>query len=111
MLGVLCIVCHYLFGSVCLKLHTCRGLITAWSDLSLGNCQGEVQGTHLTFVIQGDLSIKDTLGPAILSTVERLSTLQRWKMYYYIGKSTFGALERVLCREVISMVSFIGSVL
>ena len=28
-----------------------------------------------------------------------------------IGESTFGALERVLCREVISMVSFIGSVL
>ena len=32
-------------------------------------------------VLQWDLSIKDTLGPANLSTVERLSTLQRWKMY------------------------------
>ena len=28
-----------------------------------------------------------------------------------LGKSTFGALECVLCREVISMVFFIGSVL
>ena len=27
--------------------------------------------------LQGDLSIKDTLGPVNLSTVERLSTLQR----------------------------------
>ena len=41
-----------------------------------------------------------------LSTVERLSTLQRWKCISTIGKSTFGALESVLCREVISMVSF-----
>ena len=61
--------------------------------------------------IQGDLSVKDTLGLAILSTVERLSTLQRWKCISTIGKSTFGALERVLCREVISMVSIIGRVL
>ena len=30
-----------------------------------------------TYYIQWDLSIKDTLGPANLSTVERLSTLQR----------------------------------
>ena len=31
--------------------------------------------------LQWSLSIKDTLGPANLSTVERLSTLQRWKVY------------------------------
>ena len=31
--------------------------------------------------VQWDLSIKDTLGPANLSTVKRLSTFQRWKMY------------------------------
>ena len=33
--------------------------------------------------IQWDLFIKDTLGPANLSTVERLSTLQRWRMYQH----------------------------
>ena len=39
--------------------------------------------------IQGDLSIKDTLGPDILSTVEssRLSTLQTWKMHLHYGHS------------------------
>ena len=35
----------------------------------------------LLHVLQWDLFIKDTLGPANMSTVERLSTLQRWKMY------------------------------
>ena len=30
-----------------------------------------------SYVLQWDLSIKDTLGPANLSTVERLSTLQK----------------------------------
>ena len=33
------------------------------------------------YVEQWDLFIKDTLGPTNLSTVERVSTLQRWKMY------------------------------
>ena len=33
------------------------------------------------YEIQWDLFIKDTKGPANLSTVEKLSTLQRWKMY------------------------------
>ena len=58
--------------------------------------------------IQWNLFIKDTLGPANLSTVERLwlSTLQRWKCINTIGKFIFGASESVLCREVISMVSF-----
>ena len=60
---------------------------------------------------KGDLSIKDTLGPANLSTVERLSTLQRWKCISTIGKSTCSALECVLCMEVTSMMSFFGSVL
>ena len=55
-----------------------------------------------------DLFIKDTLWPANLSTVERLSTLQRWKCISTIGKSIFGALKSVLCREVVYMVSFIG---
>ena len=59
----------------------------------------------------GEPLYKGHIGPANLSTVERLSTLQRWKCISTIGKSTFGALECVLCREVISMVSFIGSVL
>ena len=69
---------------------------------------GYVLHTHL----QWNLSIKDTLGPGNLSTVERLSTLQRWKICVRtIGKSIFGALQSVLCREVISMVSFIGRVL
>ena len=54
---------------------------------------------------------KDTLGPANLFTVERLSTLQRWKCISTIGESICGALESVLCREVVYMVSFIGSVL
>ena len=32
---------------------------------------------RICMCVQWDLFIKDTLGPAILSTVERLSTLQR----------------------------------
>ena len=32
-------------------------------------------------ILQWNLFIKDTLGPVNSSTVERLSTLQRWKMY------------------------------
>ena len=32
-------------------------------------------------------------------------------MYLHYRKSIFGALEGVLCREVISIVSFIGRVL
>ena len=35
----------------------------------------------VVYNIQWGLFIKDTLGPANLSSVERLSTLQRWKMY------------------------------
>ena len=62
-------------------------------------------------LLQWDLFIKDTLGPADLSTVERLSTLQRWNVSALYGKSTFGALESVLCREVISIVSYIWSIL
>ena len=61
--------------------------------------------------IRWDLFIKDTLGPANLSTVERLFTLQMSKCISTIGKSIFGALESVLCREVVYMVSFIGRVL
>ena len=60
--------------------------------------------------IQWDLFIKDTLGPPNLSTVERLSTLQRWKCISTIRESIFGALESVLCREVVYMVSFIRRV-
>ena len=56
--------------------------------------------------IQWDLFIKDTLGPANLFTVERLSTIQRWKCINTIGESMFGVLESVLCRELISMVSY-----
>ena len=68
-------------------------------------------GITRAMFIQWDLFIKDTLGPANLSTVERLSTLQRWKCMSTIGKSIFGALESVLCKEVVYMVSFIGRVL
>ena len=42
--------------------------------------------------------IKDTLGPAILSTVERLSSSQRLKMNSCYGK---GAQNCVLCWEVV----------
>ncbi len=42
--------------------------------------------------------IKDTLGPAILSLVERLSSFRRLKMY---GIYTFGDVGSVLCREVV----------
>ena len=40
-----------------------------------------------------------------------LSTLQRLKCINMIGKSIFGPLESVLCREVPSIVSFIQSVI
>ena len=62
-------------------------------------------------VLQWDLFIKDTLGTPDLSTVERLPTLQRWNVSTRYGKSTFGGLESVLCREVISIVSSIWSIL
>ena len=61
--------------------------------------------------LQWDLFIKDTLGPANMSTVERLSTFRGGKYISTIRKSIFGALESVLCREVVYMVSFIGRVL
>ena len=84
---------HHLTGS------TCSGQACKW----LTNTS--------PLILQWNLSIKDTLGPGNLSTVERLSTLQRWKCMSTIGKSTSGVLERVLCREVISMVYFVGRVL
>ena len=69
-------------------------------------------GVHKIYsIIQWNLSIKEKLGPGNLSTVERLSTLQGRKCISTIVKSIFGALQSVLCREVISMVSFIGRVL
>ena len=55
---------------------------------------------------------KGHMGPGNLSTVEKLSTLQRWKGISTIGESVFGVLESVLCREVVYIiVSFIGRVL
>ena len=54
--------------------------------------------------------MKDTLGLANMSPVERLSTLQRWKCIstIYIGKSIFLVHLKVsfVYREVLSMVSF-----
>ena len=40
-------------------------------------CYSEYGGILYGDILQWDLSIKDTLGPANLFTVERLSTLQR----------------------------------
>ena len=48
------------------------------------------------------------MGPAVASSVERDTTL---KCTNTVGKSNFGALERVLCRKAISVVPFICSVL
>ena len=64
-----------------------------------------------TYVRMWDLFVKDALGPAKMSTVERLSTLQRWKCMNNIGESMFGASKSVLCREVVPMLSCIRSVL
>ena len=44
--------------------------------------------------IQWDLFIKDTLGLAILSTVERLPTSQRWKMYLHYREVYFWCLRK-----------------
>ncbi len=49
-------------------------------------------------VIQWNLRIKDTLGSATLSSVERLSFSWRLKMYYCYGK---GDQKSVPCREVV----------
>ena len=49
--------------------------------------------------------MKSMLGPANLSTFERLSTFWRLKHISNIGKSSFGVLDSVLCREV--FVSFV----
>ena len=51
------------------------------SHNALDDAHNRCTYTSYTTYIQWDLFIKDTLGPANLSTVERLSTLQRWKMY------------------------------
>ena len=67
--------------------------------------------TEQIALLQWDLFIKDTLGPANLSTVERLSTLRRWKMYEHYREVYFWCLKSVLCREVVYMVSYIGRVL
>ena len=37
--------------------------------------------TYIPIYVQWNLFIKDTLRPANLFTVERLSTIQRWKIY------------------------------
>ena len=66
-------------------------------------CRGGLYSKYhwvcMKLAVQWSLSIKDTLVPANLSTVERLSTPQRWRCISTIEKSTFGALGRVLCRE------------
>ena len=46
-------------------------------QLTSGSCSYKVHIRMYVYIIQWDLSVKDTLGPANLSTVERLSTLQR----------------------------------
>ena len=46
--------------------------------------------------LQWNLRIKDTLGPAILSSVERLSSSRRLKMNYCYGK---GVQNCILCWE------------
>ena len=48
--------------------------------------------------IQWNLRIRDTLGPAILSSVERLSSSRRVKMIYCYGK---GVQNDVLCWEAV----------
>ena len=48
--------------------------------------------------VQWNLRIKDTLGPAILSTVEKFSSSQRLKMNYCYRK---GVQKCVLCWEVV----------
>ena len=48
-------------------------------------------------LLQWNLQIKDTLGPAILSSVERLSSSWRLKMNYCYGK---GVQNCILCLEV-----------
>ena len=66
-------------------------------------------------IAQEDLSIKDTLGPCYFVHCREVvhSSEVHEQCISTIGKSTFGVLERVLCREVIPMVStsFIRSVL
>ena len=63
------------------------------------------------FKIQWDYS--GHIGTSNLSTVERMSTLhdQKLKCNSTIRKSNFGALESILCREVLYMVSFIHRIL
>ena len=56
--------------------------------------------TLLWLLIQWNLRIKDTLGPAIVSSVERLSSSYTLKMNYYYGK---GVQNCVLCLEVASI--------
>ena len=58
--------------------------------------------------IELNLFMEDTLGPTILSTVERSSTLHRYKcLLLHYRKPIFSPSESVLCREVFSIVSFI----
>ena len=42
----------------------------------------------MTYYVQWNLQIKDTLGPATLSSVERLSSSRRLEMNYCYGKGS-----------------------
>ncbi len=54
-----------------------------------------------TSPIQWNLRIKDTLGSATLSSVERLSFSQRLKMYYCYGKGVQQSIRFSLSRRVL----------
>ena len=62
------------------------------AEVALANYAG------IVLSIQWNLQLKDTLGAAILSFFERLSSSRRLKMNYHYGK---GVQKSVLCWEVV----------
>ena len=90
-----------------------------WKLHSMNTCEAVIMLRPVNIImpypictyIQWNLRITDTFGThcflAILSFVERLSFIEYIRN---VGKSPFGALNLVLCSEVISIVSFISEV-
>ncbi len=98
-----CVCCHFISATTrsCISLEYLH--IT---DLYLCVCEEGNEGYSSnnyytnTDTVQWNLRVWDTLGPAILSLVEWLSSFRRLKMYC-IHVYAFGDIGSVLCIEVV----------
>ncbi len=63
------------------------------------------RGTYITITVEPPYTVKDTLGPSILSFIKRLSSLWRFKCIVKICtcSSSFGTIKPVLYMEGIPL--------